>query len=243
MPHRFPRNAGDTITATATASDGATVSGATYVWTLNGTQVGTGSSYTVPTTAVAGDVIVVTATGGNGSASATATVANNTVVLSYSDTVQADGTYLALSGGKFTLSYGSGLGTPTEVKWYKDSAIVSQYTSAGGFTGAFNYSVSNTSAYAGKYYVEITNTEGKTYTSNVIELTTAEAAAVISGFEIVDDYDAVTTNSSVEYVRSQLKITQQLSRLRLIKLTMVHSMYSKRMRTRHLLQISRPQAV
>ena len=81
------RKVGDTLTATvepATAK-------VTYSWTLNGTVVGATSSYTVPASAVTGDIIAVTVTDADGNTDTDTAIVSGLTIAAVEPTTEATG--------------------------------------------------------------------------------------------------------------------------------------------------------
>ena len=122
------RKVGDTLTAVVTPS-GAAV---TYTWTLNGTTVSNNTSYTVPATAINGDIIAVTVTDGTKTVSDSAIVVDDysaEITLVDRNGLQIDGT--ALPTDILDVVYGADLGTPKTIIWYNNGAAKAVYTIEG----------------------------------------------------------------------------------------------------------------
>ena len=117
---------------------------------------------------------------------------------------QVDGT--ALPTDTLRISYGADLGTPQNVTWYHDGAIMAVYSlNNGNLTqAAFNSnacrSKNPTVTVAGTVYQElalgtwmatIENTEGELWTSNEVEVALTDIA-IMSDVSIEDDYDTAS---------------------------------------------------
>ena len=101
---------------------------------------------------------------------------------------QADGT--ALEGDTLSVIFGSDLGIPTRVVWYKNGAVARVITTNIG-QGAFT----TPDIQVGNWYVQVENSAGKVFKTNTVTVTD-DKEAVLSGFSIMDNYDGLATLAS-----------------------------------------------
>ena len=126
------------------------------------------------------------------------------VTLTDESGLQADGT--ALLADIVTLSYTAGLGTPQSMNLYLNGNIVKTYTTTNMiYTGKLSTTWGIQKS--GEFYVEITNTNGKTYKSNTLNVTDEEVAVELSGFALADDYATPNVEISATTDRTIATIT------------------------------------
>ena len=176
---------GETITANPVPATAKNVAG--FQWTINDEPFlgAESATFTVPASSKKGDSIVCIATDTDGkefkSNVATVTVAAATLI--DEDGLQADGT--ALVGDKLRTTYTAELGNPNKVTWFRDGAAVSTATTG----DIFAY----TPAQPGNYFAVLSTEDGKTATSNTLTVTKTPVKAVISDYEITEDYEGGVT--------------------------------------------------
>ena len=198
------RKVGDTIRVLIHDEDGNEVNpadvGASVVWSIGGQPTyGTATTLTVPDWAKAGDIIKANVLIGNKTYTASAVVQEDDKQTAVEVTItdlsgfQTDGK--GLVGDTLSLSYGSSLGVPKVVTWYYGERVVKTATANAQSLDAV-LSLRTGTAYGadyngqlkdGKYYAVITNEDNKSFTSNTIELTYVEQAAIVSDFAILDE--------------------------------------------------------
>ena len=172
--------------------------------TTKKTSIGTGESITI-TTALVGKYIQVVATDNEGktySSNITNAVskdesANVSLIDEYG--LQDDGT--GIVGDVLRISYGADFGTPTAITWYKNGSVLTTAGSGNDGVGGLLSLRVTASVGIGKYYATVV-ANGKTYTTNEIEITNKEDAAVITGFTIEDDY---TDGTDIRYATNDTK--------------------------------------
>ena len=119
-----------------------------------------------------------------------------------------------------SLVYGSDMGTPNNIVWYKDGAAAAAYAlQGGGIVNGFNNKNIMTLATDGKmptgtWYVQVENTEGKTFTTNTIIVSDENVDAVVSDFSISDSYAAlqalgtgIASNAKKNFTDDEISLT------------------------------------
>jgi hypothetical protein len=185
---------------------GATGSGLSYEWRLNGTPISgaTGSSYSVPsaTAAMAGDYTVAVKGECDAAAVTTEAVAV-TVKAKPSVTAQPVANVSMNQFGTLTLTVqASGAGT-LSYQWYKDGAEIAGATEA-------TYTKANTSPQdAGTYHAVITGECGTTQSDNaVVQITTSVADIPQAGYALYATAPSpVTETGSIRFTLGNSEMT------------------------------------
>ena len=136
--------------------------------------------------------------------------ASNVVALTDVNGLQADGT--ALVSDTLQIVFGSTFGTPASVSWYKDGAVIQVKTSSIEATD-LRWNAKDKKTGTGTYYAVVENTKGQSFTTNSI-IVSDETYAVISGFGIEDNYEALQkyaddTTNNVAYAMFAPQVNQE----------------------------------